>query len=163
WTPIGAGNAANGQTELFWQGNENGRIELGIWQVSGTTLVGGAIPPGAAALPWHVATLGNFFGDGNTDPLWANASTGQFGGWQMSGDQLVSAPLSTTTIPTGWNIVSVGNFFGTGRDALLLQSPTGQLQSWSLNGATVTQQVTVGGCGPDWRFAGVGSFQGDGN
>src|SRR5207342_1564702 len=82
--------------------------------------------------------------------------------WSLNGLSLNSAVLSNGQIGAEWHVAAIGDFYGTGRDAILWKSDSGDLQSWSMNGANVVATANVGHIGAEWHVAGVGHFPNDG-
>lgn len=161
WSAFGTGffGGASGGGDILWADGAGGQVA--IWQMDGGYLDAFGIPQGRMGPEWHVAALGDFNGDDNTDVLW-ESTTGQINVWGLKGFTLQAAVQSNGQIGTDWRIVAVGDFYGGGKDSLLWENPAGQLQSWAMNFADVTKVSTVGGMGSEWRVAGVGSFGSDG-
>ena len=53
--------------------------------------------------PWTIAQTGDFNGDGKSDILWRNTTTGETAIWFMNGLQIAST-ASLGTVPTTWTI-----------------------------------------------------------
>ncbi len=106
----------------------------------------------------------DFNGDGMSDILWRNSTTGQNAIWLMNGTTLSSnAPISTVT-DLNWSIAGIGDFDGNGKSDILWRNrATGEDAIWLMNGTTVTgggQIPTEGDL--NWSIAGVGDFDGNG-
>jgi subtilisin family serine protease len=110
----------------------------------------------------YIAGVGDFNGDGKSDILWRNTSTGQVTMWLMNGTSMsTSATLATDP---AWTVAGVGDFNGDGKsDILWRNTSTGQVTMWLMNGATMTSWASIIGSGNTaWTVAGVGDFNGDG-
>jgi hypothetical protein len=59
-----------------------------VWLLSGASVVG-AGSPGSVASPWTVAQTGDFNGDGRSDVLWYNTSSGQLVEWLLSSSSVI--------------------------------------------------------------------------
>ena len=71
---------------ILWQ---NASGQASIWNMGGSTLVGGGAVTPNPGPNWKAIGTGDFNGDGNSDILWRNASTGQASIWEMSGNTLI--------------------------------------------------------------------------
>jgi chitodextrinase len=106
----------------------------------------------------------DFNGDGKSDILWRNSTTGQNAIWLMNGATLSSgAPIPTVT-DLNWSIAGVGDFDGNGKsDILWRNSATGQDAIWLMNGTTLSVSGPLPTEGDlNWSIAGVGDFDGNG-
>ena len=68
---------------ILWQ-NTSGQAS--IWNMSGSTLVGGGAVTPNPGPNWKAIGTGDFNDDGHSDILWRNASTGQASIWEMNGN-----------------------------------------------------------------------------
>src|SRR6185312_4419583 len=76
----------------------------------------------------------DFNGDGRSDILWRNVSTGDNAIWTMNGGT-VTSNLTLTKVPDqSWKMVGVGDFDGDGKsDILWRYSFNGQNSIWFMN------------------------------
>jgi hypothetical protein len=86
---------------------------------------------------------GDFNGDGNTDILWRNYSTGENAVWLMNGTtELNSVYLRTIPTNLNWDIVGTGDFNGDGNTDILWRNySTGENAIWLMNGTTELNSV----------------------
>jgi hypothetical protein len=99
WTIAGVGDFnGDGDADLLWQ-NANGTISE--WLMRGSTVIdshaityGGT--PVVAGAGWKPVEIGDFNGDGNSDILWRNNSTGQLNEMLMNGN-IVTAEVSPSS------------------------------------------------------------------
>jgi glucose/arabinose dehydrogenase len=104
----------------------------------------------------------DFGGDGRSDIVWRNGSTGAAVGWLMNGGQ-VTQSATIYTVTNNWQIVGQRDFNGDGKaDLLWRDTNTGTVVLWLMNGLQVTQAVTIGKAASNWVLAGVSDFNGDG-
>jgi hypothetical protein len=101
-------------------------------------------------------------GDGSSDLLWRNSSSGQVGIWNSNGSGGFTYQIINQGDPT-WQIVGTGDFNGIGKDGILWRSTTsGQVGIWNSNGSGgFTYQINNEG-DLNWQIQGVGDFNGDG-
>ncbi len=106
----------------------------------------------------------DFDGNGQSDILWKNISTGQVNVWLMSGLTLSSSGSPLTVADLNWQIKGVGDFDGNGKsDILWKNSQTGMLYILLMNGLSYSNlgsPATVADL--NWQIKGVGDFDGDG-
>jgi hypothetical protein len=149
----------DGNTAIVLQ-NDNGSVAL--WDMSGTTVVGGGLVanPGPG---WHIKGTGVFFGaTGNTSILFQN-DDGSVALWDMSGINVIGGGLVANPGP-GWQVKGAGDFFGDNNSAILFQnSNDGSVALWQMSGINVVGGGLVANPGPGWQIKGTGNFFGDGN
>ena len=106
----------------------------------------------------------DFNGDGKTDILWRNKSTGQNVVWLMNGTALSSYVWIDTVADTNWEIVGTGDFNGDGKtDILWRNKSTGQNVVWLMNGTALSSYVWIDTVADtNWEIVGTGDFNGDG-
>jgi len=106
----------------------------------------------------------DFNGDGKTDILWRNKTTGQNVAWLMNGYFLSSYSWIETVADTNWEIVGTGDFNGVGKTDILWRNKiTGENIIWFMNGAvrsTYSYIETV--ADTNWEVVGTGDFNRDG-
>lgn len=99
-------------------------------------------------------------GDGMSDLVWRNGSTGEVAFWLMRGAEVSSA--SGLTPGTQWSVSGSGDLNGDGMaDVVLRNANSGEIAIWLMNGATIIggSSVTLSNV---WLFAGIGDLDGDG-
>jgi len=104
----------------------------------------------------------DFNGDGQTDILWENASSGDRGIWIMNGT-VPAAWVNLPTISLDWRIAGAGDFNGDRQTDILWENVgSGDHGLWIMNGSVPAAWVSLPSISPDWRIAGAGDFNGDG-
>jgi hypothetical protein len=83
---------------------------------------------------WKIIGTGDFNGDGMTDLLWYNSSTGQTAAWLMNGPASTWTPLLTDRKLEG---NACRRSHGDGMIDLLWYNTTGQTAAWLMNGTGV--------------------------
>jgi hypothetical protein len=105
----------------------------------------------------------DFNGDGLSDILWQNASTGQAAIWDMNGNARTGGGTVSPNPGPSWTAVGSGDFNGDGQADILWQNADGQASIWEMNGTTRIGGGTVSpNPGPSWRAVGAGDFNDDG-
>jgi hypothetical protein len=103
---VGTGDFnGDGNTDILWRNYSTG--ENAVWLMNGTTELNSVLLRTIPAnLNWDIVGTGNFNGDGNTDILWRNYSTGENAVWLMNGTtELNSVYLRTIPANLNWDIV----------------------------------------------------------
>ena len=102
----------------------------------------------------------DFDGDGRSDILWHNTSTGSSAIWKSGSHGSQQAVRQVTDL--SWKKVGIGDFDGDGKhDILFRNTTTGANTIWrSGNYSTQTSVTSVTNLA--WQVAGVGDFNGDG-
>ena len=102
----------------------------------------------------------DFNGDGFSDILWRNITTGADTIWKSAKSTLQQAMTGVTD--QAWKIVGTGDFNADGiADILWRNTSTGANTIWKSANAATKQPVT-GVTNPDWQIVGVADFDGDG-
>jgi hypothetical protein len=162
---VGAGDFNDdGTSDILVQNAST--LALQVWRMSGGKRSGAPVAVGgpAMAAPWSVAAIGDFNGDGTSDILWRNSSTGKLQDWTMSDDHYVSSIALNSNIPgAGWSVKGVGDFNGDGvSDVLWVNSSLHELLDWQMGGGKLkVSEPTVAPSGA-WTYVGVGDFKGNG-
>jgi len=151
----------------FFKDNNEGVFKVFYRGMSEDTGSGSSYGIGyATATALTQATTGgcDFNGDGKTDILWRNKSTGQNVVWLMNGTALSSYSWIDTVADTNWQIVGTGDFNGDGKtDILWRNKSTGQNIVWLMNGATQSSYSWIDTVADtNWQIVGTGDFNGDG-
>ena len=103
---------------------------------------------------------GDYDGDGESDILWRNISTGANTIWR-SGSASMGLAMAIVR-DQSWQVVGRGDFNGDRRsDVLWRNSSTGANTIWISANASTQQRVT-GVTNQSWKVAGIGDFDGDG-
>jgi hypothetical protein len=104
----------------------------------------------------------DFNGDGYSDILWYNTSTGQVLNWMINGTSVIGGG-SPGSAQSPWAIVGQRDFNKDGyADILWRNGSTGQALIWYLNGSTLIGGGSPGTAANPWTVTGTGDFNGDG-
>jgi hypothetical protein len=158
WDIVGTGDFNDdGNTDILWRNYSTG--ENAVWLMNGTTELNSVylrtIPTN---LNWDIVGTGDFNGDGNTDILWRNYTTGENAVWLMNGTtELNSVYLRTIPTNLNWDIVGTGDFNGDGNTDILWRNySTGENAVWLMNGTTELNSVYLRTIptNPNWDIVG---------
>ncbi len=137
------------------------------FQVRAVSKFGDADPTPASRL-WTIvprAKRADFDGDGRSDILWRNASTGENYVYPMNGTTILAGEGYLRTVADlNWTVAGTGDFDGDGRaDILGRNASTGQNYVYLMNGtAILTEGYLRTVADQSWQVAGIGDFDGDG-
>lgn len=105
----------------------------------------------------NTAFRGDFNGDGVSDLLWRNGSSGANAIW-LSANAATQQAIPSVSL--AWTVVGKGDFDGDGRDDILWRNlTTGANQFW--RGGSATNVATIAKVTGTWSVATVGDFNGD--
>jgi len=111
--------------------------------------------------PWQVVGIDEVDGDGQSDVLLRNSSTGAVQAWLINGRVRTQAATIGVANPAA-QVVGVGRFTPDGRADLVFHLPaSGALTAWLLNGVAPSQNVPLQNIVTTWRVARVGDVNGD--
>lgn len=106
------------------------------------------------------AVANDFNGDGMSDILTKNNSSGSVAMIEMNGTQVLSQ--AAIGGGGGWSVTATGDFNGDGKSGILWQnSGNGAVLMYEMNGTQVIGQTVIGG-GGGWSVVATGDFNGDG-
>ena len=108
----------------------------------------------------------DFNGDGRSDILWRNGTTGAVTDWlgQADGGFTVNSNFANNSAPLSWHIAGTGDFNGDGRDDILWRNDNGLIVDWlgTPDGGFASNYAGSAVNVPaSWVIAGVGDFNGD--
>jgi hypothetical protein len=88
---------------------------------------------------WHVKGVGDFDGDGKSDVVWRNSSSGENYIWPLDGLTIKPTEGYTRTVTEiNWQIVSVGDFDGDGKSDILWRHATsGENYMYPMDGLAI--------------------------
>lgn len=165
YTVIGTGyfNSDNVEDILFRQ---NATGEVGYWKMNdytSATPVEAYHSIGSSSTSYSVVGIGDFDGNGTSDILFRNNSTGDtgfyrtvngaFGGWGQIGSS-----------STAYAVVGVGDFNGDGTsDVLFRNAATGDTGYYEIHNGAFVGWRSVGSSSTTYQVGGVGDYDNDGD
>jgi hypothetical protein len=143
---------ADGKTEYITQSG----INFFFHEISGSSVTTSDL---IQVANWTIDQTGDFNGNGRTDLLWKNASTGQYAIWLMNGKNV--AQSATFSGVSAWAPVAIADLDGDGSDDIIWKnSSTSQFVGWRMNGITILASGTIA-TAPNWDIVGTGDFNRD--
>lgn len=123
----------DGTSDVLWR-DENGRLKLWYWGVSGNVDLNYRNEGAVGDLDWDVKAVGDFNGDGYADIAWRH-DNGQVAIWLMVGSIFTEEFYPGGTNPgLTWAIQGVGDFDADGRSDLLWRRADGLSSIWMMEG-----------------------------
>ena len=161
WNVVGAGDFNHdGKSDILFQSSSSGQVV--VWEMNGTNILNGAssvvsVNPG---LSWHAVATGVFYGNGESDIVFQNAS-GEVAIWEMNGNTVIGGG-SIANPGAAWKLIGTGDFNSDGRSDLLFQNTSGAIAVWDMNGTSIIGGGNVANPGAAWRAIGAGDYSGSG-
>jgi hypothetical protein len=148
---------SDGFADLIWEQSVTGQRL--IWSMQNGVPIGstslGTIDPS-----WHIAAVGDFLGNGQSDLVWER-NNGQHLIWIMA-DGIAQYSIGLPTLNGGWHVVGAGDFNGDGQADLVWENNvTGQREIWLMENGVPTTAIRLETLGLNWHIAGVGDFLGN--
>jgi hypothetical protein len=152
----------DGRADIVWR--DVGQYNLGaveLWQNKGdgTEFTEAALT--TMTTDWQIVGSADFNGDGKTDLLWRDRTTGANVIWLMKGSTYASLQLQSSSDPN-WDVAGVGDFDGDGKaDILWYNANTGGVQVWLMHGGAQPDVVPLQAMSSlNWKIAAVANFGG---
>jgi predicted extracellular nuclease len=164
WKIAGTGDFnGDGKDDILWR-NVNSGLTY-IYQMNGYGVVSEGVVNNnvlnTQGADWSIAGTGDFNGDGKSDILWRNASTGSTYVYLMNG-LAIDAQGEIRKVTSDWSIAGVNDFNGDGKsDILWRNANSGQAYIYQMNGIAVASEGVVGVNTSDWNIVGTGDYNGD--
>jgi Ca2+-binding RTX toxin-like protein len=105
WQVQGVGDFnGDGNSDVLWRQDGGGQVY--IWEMDGLGLKAeGAVAHAAVTNDWHVQSVGDFNGDGNSDVLWRQDSSGQVYVWEMDASQVkAEGAVAHAPVTNDWHV-----------------------------------------------------------
>lgn len=161
---VGTGDfTGNGTSDVLLQNATSGQVTE--WDLSdGTYSASNVLGTEAPSTKWTIAGTGDFNGDGQSDVLWYNSTSGDAMIWTVRDDAVASSRVIAGP-GAGWTILGVGDFTGDGvSDILWENSSTGKLLDWQMKNGVVSASTPLTGPAipTTSTYLGAGDFLGNG-
>ena len=91
-----------------------------------------------ANLSWKIAGVGDLNGDGRSDIVWRNSTTGENYVYLMNGASIAGEGYLRTVADQGWQVAAIGDYDGDGKSDLFWRnSATGQNYLYPMDGTAI--------------------------
>jgi len=152
----------DGFSDVLWRNNSTG--ENYIYPMRGTTVLGGEGYMRTVPDPnWKIVGFGDFDGDGRTDILWRNSTTGENYIYMMNGTAIANEGYIRSVADRNWQVAGVGDFDGDGKDDILWRNAaTGENYLYLMSALNIRSEGylrTV--ADTSWKIVAVADFDGD--
>jgi hypothetical protein len=157
----------DGVADLIWRNDGTGQFYFMPFTAAGMPAPGSVFytEPNPA---WRIVATMDVDGDGTSDLVWWNSSTGQVYAMRMAGGAITNQATIYTEPNTNWKIVGSGDFAGSGKKNQLLwwNAMTGQvfLQTVGYSGGTFSTSGTIIYTEPNttWQIVATADLNADG-
>jgi FG-GAP-like repeat len=131
---------------LIWRDTN---FDYALWLVQADQVTGSC---GLGNVPsnWQFQGVGDFNGDGTTDILWRDSTSGTVAIWFLGSGCTVQSTASFGAVPSTWTIAQTGDYDGDGKTDILWQDNTGNVAIWFMNGVTIASTAGLGNVGTSW-------------
>ena len=157
-------NFASSGASIVHLANGSWRITAGGFVDTLTGVEIARFSNGDVSLPFYVSTSApnDFNGDGTSDILWRNSTTGDVGAFGIIGGVASWHGVSTTGL--SWNVYGTGDFNGDGTTDILIGTVSNGVTyvgSWQMGNFVVGSYAGIGATPSAWSLVGTGNFNGD--
>jgi hypothetical protein len=149
----------DGKSDLLFSGDGAVYSSNYEWQMNDRAIANqGAIEVYDKA--FSIQVVGDFNGDGRSDLILENPTTGGVWEWQLNGTA-ISEQGAVDVGDKSYKLLGADDFNGDGKDDLVWRNDAGFIFQWQMNGTADTPKA-VQLLDPSWHIVGTGDFDGDG-
>jgi hypothetical protein len=132
------------------------------WQLNGSNITGVETYTPITDPTWTMVGVSDFNGDGETDYLWRQASTGTTAIWAMRNGS-IGQGYYLPTRDSSWSVNLATDLNNDGKGDILWQNNLGQNLVWYMDSGTVIGSDNLFAVGDrNWRMEAAGDFNYDG-
>ncbi|MEA2571857.1 MAG: carboxymethylenebutenolidase [Acidobacteriota bacterium] len=124
-----------------------------------TVLAAGALLFSTLTLSAKVSSDLN--GDGKSDLVLQNTSSGAVAVWLMNGDAVIEKKVVATPA-AGWQVVATGDLDNDGKSDIVAENSDGTIAMWKMDGTTRVSETTIAKPAAGWKVIGTRDVTGDG-
>jgi len=164
WSIVGQGDFdGDGIRDFVWWNSSTGQVYIMLMS-SPTAVKSGAVIYSEPDTNWRIVTTGDINGDGRSDLIWWNKTTGLVYAMLIQGTTITGGSVIHAEPDTSWKIVAAADFDGNGTsDLLWWNQQSGKVYLMRMNGLSVAGgSIIWTEANTDWRIAGAGDLDGDG-
>lgn len=112
----------DGIDDILWTSvNGDGTVSTDIWKLGSNGQWIDSVQPGLHPAGYHVVGIGDFTGNGTSDILWQNPTTGDVDEWLIKNGQWAGS-IDLGVHPGNYQIAGIGDFTGNGTSGVLWHS-----------------------------------------
>jgi hypothetical protein len=168
WRILGDGDFnGDGVSDLAWRHAATGAVYIQLY-AQNRSPIGGAIVHVEPDAAWQIVATPDMDGDGRSDLLWHNVSTGVVYVMLLNGAAIATQGVAYVEPNTAWQVAATGDFAGSGKanQVVWRNAVNGQVYLQTLlhqgGGAfAASGSVIHVEADPAWTLVGAGDFDGD--
>ncbi|MBF0537214.1 MAG: peptidoglycan DD-metalloendopeptidase family protein [Nitrospirae bacterium] len=143
----------DGHSDVLWRNTKTGDVYIWLMDGTGTKIKSANLVINAVPADWDIKATEDFDGDGKTDLLWQNNTTGDVVIWFMDGSKIASSGYVARAVPSNWRIQATADYNGDGKTDLLWQDTiTGDVYVQLIDGLKISGgDFVTRGLPGDWQ------------
>ncbi|KJU82971.1 Peptidase M23 domain protein [Candidatus Magnetobacterium bavaricum] len=143
----------DGHSDVLWRNTKTGDIYIWLMTESGTKIKSGNLVVKGVPSDWEIKATEDFNGNGKTDVLWQDVTTGDVALWLMDGAKIAGSGYVARAVPSNWQIQATADYNGDGKTDILWQDiNTGDVYVQFMDGLKISGgDFATRGLPSDWQ------------